>query len=89
MKQFQDARQDSGFKREKNSGLANLALMNAANNLAQQGLARPRLKTKDVVGYLLAHGARAWRASFPVAKPRVKAIMPNGNLAVKIKLNAV
>jgi hypothetical protein len=68
------------------------ALHDAAKQLAQQNLflqqslGRPRLKTKDIVGYLLGHGARAWRASFPLASPRVKALMPNGNLAVKIRL---
>jgi hypothetical protein len=61
------------------------ALHDAAKHLAQQSLGRPRVKTKDIVGYLLGHGARAWRASFPIAYPRVKAIMPNGHLAVKIR----
>ncbi len=65
------------------------ALHDAAKQLAKQNLGRPRLKTKDIVGYLLGHGARAWRASFPVASPRVKAITPDGMLAVKIKLNAL
>ncbi|MGL4406155.1 MAG: hypothetical protein ACRCT6_10370 [Notoacmeibacter sp.] len=64
-----------------------LALHSAAKQLAQQSLGRPRLKTKDIVGYLLGHGARVWRGSFPVASPRVKVMMPNGNFAVKIKLS--
>ena len=68
------------------SGAA-LALHEAAKHLALQSLGRPRLKTKDIVGYLLGHGARAWRASFPVAKPRVKVMLPNGHFAVKIRLN--
>jgi hypothetical protein len=61
-------------------------LHEAAKRLAGQNLGRPRLKTKDIVGYLLGHGARAWRGSLPVAAPRVKVMMPNGHFAVKIKL---
>ena len=62
------------------------ALHDAAKQLAHQRFGRPRMKTKDVVGYLLGHGARAWRASFPIANPRVKVITPDGLLAVKITL---
>jgi hypothetical protein len=62
------------------------ALHQAAGHLAGQNLGRPRMKTKDIVGYLLGHGARAWRGSLPVATPRVKVMMPNGHFAVKIKL---
>ena len=58
----------------------------AAKQLTGQNLGRPRLKTKDIVGYLLGYGARAWRGSQPVAAPRVKVMMPNGHFAVKIKL---
>jgi ribosomal protein S11 len=61
------------------------ALHQAAKHLTEQGLGRSRLKTKDVVGFLLCQGARAWRRSFPLAQPRVKAVMPNGHLAVKIR----
>jgi hypothetical protein len=76
------------FNRHKagaNSSASASALHEAAKQLTLQSLGRPRLKTKDIVGYLLGHGARAWRSSFPVASPRVKAIMPNGHLAVKIR----
>jgi hypothetical protein len=61
-------------------------LHEAAKQLAGQNLGRPRMKTKDIVGYLLGHGARAWRGSLPVATPRVRVMMPNGHFAVKIKL---
>ena len=83
--QQQDVLNFSRPKTALNTSPAALALHEAAKHLAQQTLGRPRLKTKDIVGYLLGHGARAWRASFPVASPRVKAVMPNGNLAVKIR----
>ena len=68
-----------------NSSTLTLALHDAAKQLAQPKLARPRLKTKDIVGYLLGHGARAWRASFPITNVRVRVMMPNGNFAVKIR----
>jgi hypothetical protein len=87
----QDVLAFSRPKTASNSSPAVSALHEAAKQLAQQSLlpqqslGRPRLKTKDIVGYLLGHGARAWRASFPVASPRVKVMMPNGHLAVKIR----
>ena len=43
-------------------------LHEAAMRIADIGLGRSRNKTKDLVGMLLAHGARAWRSS----QPRVK-----------------
>jgi hypothetical protein len=43
-----------------------------------------RFKTKDLVGLLLSHGARAWRASLPPANVRVHAVTPTGESAVKI-----
>jgi len=35
--------------------------------IADIGLGRSRNKTKDLVGMLLAHGARAWRSGQPTA----------------------
>lgn len=40
-------------------------LHEAAMRIADIGFGRPRGKTKDLVGMLLAHGARAWRAGQP------------------------
>ncbi len=43
-------------------------LHEAAIRIADIGLARPSSKTKDLVGLLLVHGARAWRSTHdPVA----------------------
>jgi hypothetical protein len=84
-RQHQDVLNFSRPKTAPDKSPAALGLHEAAKQLAQQGLMRPRLKTKDIVGYLLSHGARAWRGSLPVANPRVKALMPNGHLAVKIR----
>ncbi|MCP8893461.1 hypothetical protein KYK29_00860 [Shinella daejeonensis] len=42
-------------------------LHEAAMRIADIGLGRSRNRTKDLVGALLAHGARAWRSGQPVA----------------------
>lgn len=42
-------------------------LHEAAMRIADIGLGRSRNKTKDLVGMLLAHGARAWRSGQPSA----------------------
>ncbi|MDP2118302.1 MAG: hypothetical protein U1A06_12025 [Hoeflea sp.] len=61
-------------------------LHEAAMRLADLGFTRPRSKTKDLVGLLLCHGARAWRSAQPRAFVRVKAGTPVGHAAVKIRL---
>ncbi|SIQ12742.1 hypothetical protein SAMN05880582_101840 [Rhizobium sp. RU20A] len=38
-------------------------LHEAALRIADIGLSRPSAKTKDLVGVLLVHGARAWRST--------------------------
>lgn len=48
--------------------------------------ASTRFKTKDLVGLLLSHGARSWRASFPAADIRLRVLAPEGKTAVKIRL---
>ncbi len=40
-------------------------LHEAAMRIADIGLGRSRNRTKDLVGMLLAHGARAWRSGQP------------------------
>ena len=42
-------------------------LHEAAMRIADLGLGRSRGRTKDLVGMLLAHGARAWRSGQPAA----------------------
>ena len=44
-----------------------------------------RLKTKDLIGLLVSHGARAWRSSLPAVTVRVRALTPAGRPAVKIR----
>ncbi|WP_245415206.1 hypothetical protein [Hoeflea marina] len=61
-------------------------LHEAAMRLADIGFSRPRSKTKDLVGLLLCHGARAWRSSQSRAVIRISARTPIGHAAVKIRL---
>ncbi|WP_244447147.1 hypothetical protein [Hoeflea sp. BAL378] len=61
-------------------------LHEAAMRLADLGFTRPRSKTKDLVGLLLCHGARAWRSAQPRASIRLRAGTPVGYAAVKIRL---
>jgi hypothetical protein len=43
---------------------------------------KPRLKTRDLVGMLLSHGARAWRQSQYPVQVRLTVKTPNGTPAV-------
>ena len=60
-------------------------LHQAAVRLADVRRRGTRLKTKDLVGLLLGHGARAWRASLPPAGMRLRVLTPEGKAAVKIR----
>ncbi|MDP2732967.1 MAG: hypothetical protein Q8O63_07660 [Hoeflea sp.] len=61
-------------------------LHEAAMRLADLGFSRPRSKTKDLVGLLMCHGARAWRSSQPRTLVHLRAGTPVGRAAVKIRL---
>ena len=67
------------------SALSAHPLRQAAMRLADVRSSRSRLKTKDLIGLLVSHGARAWRASLPAVKVRVRALTPAGRSAVKIR----
>lgn len=60
-------------------------LQQAAMRLADVREGRSRLKAKDLVGLLLSHGARAWRASQPICHSRIKAVGPCGTTAVRLR----
>ena len=60
-------------------------LRQAAMRLADVRSSRSRLKTKDLIGLLVSHGARAWRSSLPAVKVRVRVLTPAGRTAVKIR----
>src|SRR5690606_31605117 len=62
------------------------ALHQAAMRLADLRRAGAGFKTKDLVGLLLSHGARSWRATLPAAHVRLRVLTPAGKAAVKIGL---
>ena len=58
------------------------ALRTAAMRLADTRK-KPKLKTRDLVGMLLSHGARAWRSSLPPVKVKLAVKTPEGITAVR------
>ncbi|MEF2550208.1 hypothetical protein VQ042_02390 [Aurantimonas sp. A2-1-M11] len=60
-------------------------LQQAAMRLGEARDGRSRLKAKDLVGLLLSHGARAWRASQPVAHTRIRTMAPEGRPAIHLR----
>lgn len=45
---------------------------------------KPKLKTRDLVGLLLSHSARAWRCSLPKATMRISVYSLDGSTAVRL-----
>ncbi|HEV7255604.1 MAG TPA: hypothetical protein VGN97_21190 [Mesorhizobium sp.] len=80
---FTSARRES---RQKGDGNAP-ALQQAAKRLAEMGRGGSGLRTKELVGLLLSHGARTWRNSFPRTDVRLRVFAPNGKPAIKIRLD--
>jgi hypothetical protein len=58
------------------------ALRMAAHRLADTRK-KPKLKTRDLVGLLLCHSARAWRNSMPYVAVKIAVNMPNGSPALR------
>jgi hypothetical protein len=58
----------------------------AAFGLAELGLKPKRSKTKDLIGLLLCHGARAWRYSQPEAKIHLHVSSMSGRFPVIMRL---
>jgi hypothetical protein len=83
---FPDVSPDTEAKaRSKTSALH--PLHEAAMRLADIGLHRSRSrKTKDLIGVLLCHGARAWRYSQPEARIHLHITSPSGEAPVLIRL---
>ncbi len=66
-------RNENGFgeppgRKNKSSRMSLHPIHEAAMRIADLGRGFPKSKTRDLVGALLSHGARAWRSS----QPRVK-----------------
>lgn len=74
----------TGKRKRLGSGLH--PLHEAAMRIADIGLNRPREKTRDLVGLLLTHGARAWRSTQPEAKLRIRVRGSVNALPLRMKL---
>jgi hypothetical protein len=61
-------------------------LHQASRRIAEFREGRSLLKAKDLVGLLLCHGARAWRASQPPATPRLVVYSPVGDRAIRLRV---
>ncbi|ATN34250.1 hypothetical protein G6N76_10610 [Rhizobium daejeonense] len=61
-------------------------LHEAAFRLADLGLSRKRSRTKDLIGLLLCHGARAWRYSQPEANIHLHVSSQAGRFPVLLRL---
>lgn len=61
-------------------------LHQASRRIAEFREGRSLLKAKDLVGLLLCHGARAWRASQPPASPRLIVYSPVGDRAIRLRI---
>jgi hypothetical protein len=61
-------------------------LHEAAYRLADMGISEKRSKTKDLIGLLLCHGARAWRYSQPEANIHLHVSAQAGRFPVILRL---
>jgi hypothetical protein len=61
-------------------------LHEVAYRLADLGLREKRSKTKDLIGLLLSHGARAWRYSQPEASIHLHVSSQAGRFPVIMRL---
>lgn len=61
-------------------------LHEAAYRLADLGLREKRSKTKDLIGLLLCHGARAWRYSQPEANIHLHVSSQAGRFPIILRL---
>ncbi|NBB47252.1 hypothetical protein GVN24_03075 [Rhizobium sp. CRIBSB] len=61
-------------------------LHEVAYRLADIGLRDKRSKTKDLIGLLLSHGARAWRYSQPEANIHLHVTAQAGRFPVILRL---
>ncbi|CAH0340630.1 hypothetical protein [Rhizobium sp. CECT 9324] len=76
--------QDNQGELASNHGLH--PLHQAAFGLADLGFKPKRSKTKDLIGLLLCHGARAWRYSQPEAKIHLHVASQSGRFPIILRL---
>ncbi|KAB0676672.1 hypothetical protein [Aureimonas leprariae] len=61
-------------------------LQQASLRIAEFRDGRSAFKARDLVGLLLSHGARAYRASQPVTVTRLRVRSPEGTVAVRLRV---
>ncbi|MET0746764.1 MAG: hypothetical protein ABWY49_01105 [Rhizobium sp.] len=75
-----------GSAKGKQKAYALHPLHEAAMRIADIGRGRSRSKTKDLIGVLLCHGARAWRYSQPEARIHLHVSSTNRQAPVLMRL---
>jgi hypothetical protein len=75
-----------GNSKGKQKAYALHPLHEAAMRIAEMGRGRSRSKTKDLIGVLLCHGARAWRYSQPEARIHLHVSSTNRQAPVLMRL---
>jgi len=75
-----------GGAKSKQKAYALHPLHEAAMRIAEIGRGRSRSKTKDLIGVLLCHGARAWRYSQPEARIHLHVSSTNRQSPVLMRL---
>lgn len=85
---LQDTAPPPARKRDRRSADAGLAALHqAAQRLSDLARGRQKGRTRDLVGLLLAHGARAWRLSLPRASVKLTVATPAGRRAVRLSFD--
>ena len=77
-----------GFSNTRRSGIPTIGMhpmQQASRRISEFREGRSSLKAKDLVGLLLCHGARAWRASQPVAHSKLRVRSPDGVPAIRLR----
>ncbi|WEX78737.1 hypothetical protein PYH37_003657 [Sinorhizobium numidicum] len=74
-------------KKPKSSRLGLHPLHEAAMRIADIGLNRSKAKTRDLVGMLLTHGARAWRATQPRAGIHLHVTAPGHRYPLRMRIS--
>lgn len=62
-------------------------LQQASLRIAEFREGRSAFKARDLVGLLLSHGARAYRASQPATVTRLRVRTPAGTVAVRLRVS--
>lgn len=76
----------AGQETEQQSRFTLHPLHEAAMRLADMGLGKPKAKSKDLIGLLLSHGARAWRQSQSPAGIHLHVASHQGRFPVILRL---